>query len=78
MGSHKRYPHIAPDLINGHCRQSTSSDVFSIGKVILQINEKLSIPVLQSLSKEYNEYICTQRPTIQDLKTFLFNLFDYK
>ena len=45
----KNYPHIAPDLINGHCAQSTNSDVYSIGKCIIQINEILCIPALKSL-----------------------------
>ena len=76
---HKRtYPHIAPDLIDGHCRQSPSSDVFSVGRVIAAINTKIGIPALISLSTQCNEYNCTKRPTIDDLKTFLFNLFDYQ
>ena len=74
----RKYPHIAPDLINGHCKQSTSSDVYSVGRVILSINSKLSIPALNSLSEQCSEYMCTKRPTILNLKTFMFNLFDYK
>ena len=74
----KQYPHIAPDLINGHCTQSTSSDVYSIGRCITQINEKLCIPALKSLGAQCNEYNCKTRPTVSDFKTFIFNLFDYK
>ena len=65
----KNYPHIAPDLINGHCAQSTSSDVYSIGKCIMQINEKLCIPALKSLGTQCNEYNCKTQPTVSDLKT---------
>ena len=74
----RRYPHIAPDLIDGYCKQSTGSDVYSVGRVVLSINSKLSIPALNSLSEQCSEYMCTKRPTIINLKTFLFNLFDYK
>lgn len=74
----KRYSHIAPDLVNGHCTQSTSSDVYSVGKIITQVNNKLCIPALKSLGAQCNEYNCTKRPTVTDLKTFIFNLFDYK
>ena len=74
----RRYPHIAPDLIDGHCKQSMGSDVYSAGRVILSINSKLSIPALNSLSEQCSEYMCTKRPTVMHLKTFLFNLFDYK
>lgn len=73
----RKYPHIAPDLINGHCKQSANSDVYSFGRVISSINDKLSIPALNSLSKQCNEYICTERPTVLNLKTFIFNLFAY-
>ena len=44
----KIYTHIAPDHINGHCAQCTSNDVYSKGRCITQINEKLCIPALQS------------------------------
>ena len=74
----KRYPHIAPDLINGHCSQSTHSDVFLVGRIIVQVNEILGISALKSLGAQCNEYTCTERPTITDLKTFTFNLFDNK
>lgn len=56
----KRYPHIAPDLVNGHCIQSTSSDVYSVGRIITQVNEKLHIPALKSLGAQCNEYNCTK------------------
>ena len=72
------YPHLAPDLINGHCWQSPSSDALFVGRVIIAINTKIGIPALISLSIQCNECTCTKRPTIDDLKTFPLNLFDYK
>ena len=57
----KKYPHIAPDLVDGHCNQSKSSDMFSFGKLIKQINDKqLNLPALVSLSLHCTEYHCTQ------------------
>ena len=29
----KEHPHIAPDLRDGHCNQSKSTDIFSFGRV---------------------------------------------
>ena len=34
------HPQVAPDLRDGHCRQSQYSDVYSLGRVIKQINDK--------------------------------------
>ena len=33
------HPQIAPDLRNGHCQQSSLSDVYSFGRIIHQVNE---------------------------------------
>lgn len=42
----KHHPQIAPDVRNGHCHQSTQCDVYSVSRVLQQINEKmLSMPV---------------------------------
>ena len=72
----KKYPHIAPDLINGHCKQSEKSDIYSLGRIIKLINDKIMhIPALESTSKHCMEYLCNQRPSTLDLKTFIHNLF---
>jgi len=31
----KRYPHIAPEIVNGSRRQSCASDIYSLSKVVL-------------------------------------------
>lgn len=33
----QRYPHIAPEVIDGKARQSTYSDMFSFGSVLYKI-----------------------------------------
>ena len=35
----EHHPQIAPDLRNGHCHQSTHSDVYSVGRVLQQISK---------------------------------------
>lgn len=73
---YKQYhPQVAPDLIDGHCKQSTHSDIYSVGRVIKQVNDKfLNIPALVSYGSLCTEYLCTNRPSTHDLHTFLHNL----
>ena len=72
----KKYPHRAPDLVDGYCNQSKSSDRFSVGRLIKQINDKhLNVPALESVSKHCTEYCCTERPSTLDIKTTIYNLF---
>jgi len=72
----KSYPHIAPDLIKGHCKQSKKSDIYSLGRVMKKINtHHLRVPVLESLSSQCMEYYCGKRPEITEIKTFVYNLF---
>ena len=72
----KKYPHIAPDLINGHCKQSEKSDIYALGRIIKMINDNMMhVPALESTSGHCMEYLCNQRPSILDLKTFIHNLF---
>lgn len=72
----KTYPHIAPDLVDGHCNQSKSSDMFSFGRLVRQINDaQLKLPALASISLHCSEYYCTQRPSTLDIKTTIYNLF---
>lgn len=64
------HPQVAPDLRDGHCRQSEYSDVYSIGRVINQINNKfLHIPFLASYASLCMQYTCTKRPSSHDLYT---------
>jgi len=72
----KKYPHTSPDLVDDHCNQSKSSDRFSVGRLIKQINDKhLNVPALESVSKHCTEYCCTERPSTLDIKTTIYNLF---
>ena len=72
----RKYPHIATDLVDGHCNQSKSSDIFSFGKLVKQINDiQLKLPALVSISLHCTEYYCTQRPSTIDIKTTIHNLF---
>ena len=72
----KKYPHIAPDLVDGHCNQTKKSDLFSFGKIIMQINDAhLKLPALTSIYLHCNEYYCSQRPSTSDIKTTIHNLF---
>ena len=62
------HPQVAPDLRNGHCRQSQYTDVYSLGRVIKQINDKfLHIPFIASHASFCTQYICTKRPSTDDL-----------
>lgn len=61
------HPQVAPDLHDGHCRQSQYSDVYSLGRVIKQINDKfLHIPFIASHASFCTQYICTKRPSTDD------------
>ena len=49
------HPHIAPDLRDGKCSQSISSDIFSVGRIINLINDttaSLQHKSLQELSQK--------------------------
>ena len=62
------HPHVAPDLRDGHCRQSQYSDVYSLGKVIKLINDKFfHIPFIASHASFCTQYIRTKRPSADDL-----------
>ena len=71
----KRHPQVAPELRDGISKQSTASDVYSFGRILSAINkEKLSIPVLTSMSAMCLDYDYDKRPSTNDLCTFLENL----
>ena len=71
----RNHPHIPPDLRDGLCFQNRLSDVYSFGRLLLLVYEKvLPVPVLEPLSKECLNYNCVDRPTTEDLNTFITNL----
>ena len=72
----KYHPQVAPELRSGTSKQSFSSDIYSFGRILHQINtNKLNIPVLNSLSEQCLSHSYKDRPTAQDLHTFFSNLF---
>ena len=69
------HPQVAPDLRDGHCKQSQFSDVYSLGRVITQINKKfLQIPFVASHGSLCTQYTCTKRPTTTELYTSIQNI----
>ena len=68
------HPQVAPDLRDGHCRQSKRSDV-SLGRVIKQVNDKfLHVPFITSHASLCTQYACTQRPSTDELYTSFQNM----
>lgn len=63
-------PHIAPDLCDGLCSQSVSSDIFSLGRVISIINSESSLKneTLNGLSHRCMQYHMHLRPDILYIK----------
>ena len=55
------HPHIAPDVCDGLCPQSVSSDTFSLGRVISMINTKSSLKK-DELSQKCMQYHMHLRP----------------
>ena len=65
------HPHIAPDLRDGQCPQSTSSDIFSLGRIINLVNDtaaSLQQKSLQELSQKCMQYHMHERPNILFVK----------
>lgn len=77
----RRYFHIAPEVIAGETKQSTSSDMFSVGGVFYRILDanKLSSIVdhqreLQQLAEKCRTVHYHRRPNARDALAFLTNL----
>ena len=71
----ERHPHIAPDLREGYCKQSMASDIFSFGRILKIVNDVIEIPVLNNMSDMCTAYKGSDRPTTEEMFTFLSNLF---
>lgn len=67
------HPHIAPDLRDGLCSQSVSSDVFALGRVIRIVNSKSSLDnqTMNMLSHKCMQYHMHLRPDIVYIKQSL-------
>lgn len=71
----KEHPQVAPEVRDGRHKQSMHSDMYSLGRVIRQVNDKkLQLPNLSSYCCccTQNEY--SERPTSSDLLKFLSSL----
>ena len=61
------HPHIAPDLRDGQCVQSVSSDVYAIGRIVSIICDRdrsLQFHTLQDLSHKCTQYHKHLRPDL--------------
>ena len=57
----KRYPHIAPEIVSGKGRQSIESDIFSFGRIAVDVLDLLPTATAKSL-KAANK-ACSVEPT---------------
>ena len=70
----KRYkthhPQIAPDLCDGRSRQSATTDIYSVGRVLstINVNSSLNNDRLKEVSKQCTQYNGDLRPDIITLK----------
>ena len=71
-GKYKRkYPHLAPDLVDGLCAQSVLTDTYSIGFLFSQIGDAAQNSKLQKLSPKMMQYFSQERPSLKDAIAFL-------
>ena len=65
----KQCPHIAPEIVNGSGRQSFSSDIFSLGQIVLAVLDLLPTATGRSI-KVARTAICddpNKRPLLNQL-----------
>ena len=69
----RRYPHIAPEIVEGSGRQSVSSDVFSLGKIVLEILNLLPTATATSLKVAKRTILDNpgKRPSIDEILAVL-------
>lgn len=68
------HPQVAPEVRDGHYKQSESSDVYSLGRVLTKVNEKtLKLPGLSSYCTLCTQFDYSKRPTSSELFTVLSN-----
>ena len=65
-----RHPQIAPDLCDGRCRQSVTTDIYSIGRVLstININASLNNEKVKEICEQCKQYSGSVRPDIVTLK----------
>ena len=59
----RHHPHVAPDVRDGLCKQSTLSDIYSFGRILSTINAKLEVHCLEELVKTCLQYKSSERPS---------------
>lgn len=71
------HPHIAPDLRDGLCKQSPSSDIFSFGRMMNIINASsfLKSDRVSELSQKCMQYNGQLRPDIILLKSSMLEMY---
>lgn len=64
------HPHISPDLRDGLCKQSPSSDIYSFGRIMKMINTVSSLKSdrIMELSQKCMQYDGQLRPDVLQLK----------
>lgn len=74
----KHHPHLAPDLRDGICKQSFSSDIYSFGYLLHNLIKRkvfyMKGSSVESISKECMHYCQYDRPDIEDVIQCLTNL----
>ena len=69
----KRYPYIAPEIVNGSGRQSCASDIYSLSKVVLAVLDLLPTVTSRSL-RVAKSALCEkpdERPSPKDMLAML-------
>ena len=66
----KRYPHIAPEIVNGSGRQSYASDIYLLSKIFLAVLDLLPTATSRSL-KVAKSAICEEPDECPSLKDML-------
>jgi serine/threonine protein kinase len=68
----KEHPQIAPDLRDGHVKQSVSSDLFSLGRIMKRCNSVvIHSTELSPLIRQALSYHCRDRPSIEAILSLL-------
>ena len=68
------HPQVAPDVRDGIHKQSVLSDVYSYGRIMLSMNEKLSLPAISSMANLCLKYNADDRPKANELYISVQNL----
>ena len=74
----QHHPQIAPDLREGHCKQSPASDAYSLGRIMKCLLKMNFIKVdISSIVDKCLLFHACQRPSVQEIQAF-FNGTDKK